>query len=280
MSAAKILNLPRRSKTVKRYLEIVKYAHGKNRGLTTVARHFGISPATVINASKAFGMTYEQVKRRRSLPEIKLVEKHLALAKDVDQRTAKIVQMYNTPEAPTLEEIGRRVGLTRQRVHQIIQDAKRKGLKVARRKPTLGHWIERCRICRRMRDLAVRQPLMTTRSIARTLDIPIWKVYWHLEKLRAQRLVPRHFGHFRSERIIQAVKLYNQNRSISAWKLGQMLGYKNLPALFRELERRGLGYLLTPRIKEAQEARKPEVEEPSPAREAPAGSRGWGQKTA
>jgi len=280
MTTAKILSLPRRPKTVKRYLDIVRYAHGRKQGLTSVAEHFGISPATVINASKAFGMTYEQIKQRRSLPEIKLIEKHLAAVPDVDPRTVKIVEMYNSASAPTLEQIAHHVGLTRQRVHQILKDARRKGLNVTRRKPTMGHWIERCKICHRMRDLAVRQPLMTTRSIGYALDVPIWKVYWHLEKLKAQGLVPKHFGHFRSERIIQAIKLYNRNPSISAWKLGRRLGYKNLPALFRELKRRGFGYLLVPRVKADVAARKLEVFEGVPSKDARLRSKTWGRKTA
>ncbi len=253
MGTAKILKLPRRPQTVKRYIEIIKYAQGKKEGLVSVARHFGVSPATVINATKAFGMSYDEVKRRRSLPEIRQIEKKLASIKDVDQRMIKIVQMYNSERAPTLEEIGRKFGLTRQRVHQILKEAREKGLEVARRKPTLGHWIERCSICQQMRKLAARQPLMTTRNIARTLGIPTWKVYWHLNKLRARDLVPPHFGHFRSERIIEAIKLYNRNPSLSAWKLGQKLGYKNLPALFRELRRRGFGYLLVPRVGNAKD---------------------------
>lgn len=280
MSAATILKLPRRPRTVKRYLDIIRYAQGKKQGVTSVAKHFGISPATVINASRAFGMTYEEVKRRQSLPYLKLVEKQLTSAKDVDQRTLKIVEMYNSPEAPTLEEIGRQVGLTRQRVHQILMEARRKELKVAHRKPTLGHWIQRCEICYRIRELAVRQPLMTTKSVANALDVPLWKVYWHLEKLRAHGLVPIHFGHFRSERIIQAIKLYNRDLTISAWKLGRKLGYKNLPALFRELRRRGFGYLLLPRAKDAQEARKLKAFEGGLAQDAQMSSKSWGRKTA
>jgi len=280
MATAKVLHLPRRRQTVRRYLDIVQYAHEKKQGLTSVAKHFGISPATVINASKAFGMTYDQVKQRRSLPEIKLVEKQLASVNDVDPRTMKIIEMYNSPAAPTLEEIGRHIGLTRQRVHQIIREAQGKSPNVTRRTPTLGHWIARCQICQRMRAVAARQPLMTTRSIGQALGIPIWKVYWHLGKLRAQGLVPKHFGHFRSERIIQAIRLYNRDQSLSAWKLGQQLGYKNLPALFRELRRRGFGYLLFPRAKDEVTARKLRFVEADIEQEAWISSKNWGRKTA
>jgi AraC-like DNA-binding protein len=280
MATAKILHLPRRPRTVKRYLDIVRYAHEKKQGLTSVAKHFGISPATVINASKAFGMTYEQVKHRRSLPEIKLVEKQLASGGDLDPRTMRIIEMYNSPAAPTLEKIGRQVGLTRQRVHQIIREAQGQGLSVTRRTPTMGHWIARCQICQRMRALAARQPLMTTRGIGQALDIPIWRVYWHLEKLKAQGLVPKHFGHFRSERIIQAIRLYNRNQSLSAWKLGQQLGYKNLPALFRELRRRGFGYLLFPRVKDEIAAHKLRFVAAEIPKEARVSSKSWGRKTA
>ena len=242
-----VLNLPERSTTVKKYLEIVRYALGKEQGLNSVAKHFRISPATVINASKAFGLTYDEVKHQRALPQIEVVEKQLALADTIDQRSRTIVEIYNSPSSPTLKEIGQQVGVTRQRIHQILLEAKRKGVHVERRKPKQGHWIERCQICCQMRELAVFKSLITTQRIALTLKIPIWKVYWHLQKLRAEEFVPSHFGHFRSERIIQAIKMYNLDPSISAWKLGRQLGYKNLPALFRELRRRGFAYLLSPR---------------------------------
>lgn len=280
MATAKVFHLPRRPQTVRRYLEIVRYAHEKKQGLTSVAKHFGISPATVINASKALGMTYEQVKQRRSLPELKLVEKQLASIPDIDPRTKKILEMYSSPAAPTLQEIGREVGLTRQRVHQIIREAQAKGLRVSRQTPMMGHWIARCQICRQLRALAARQPLLTTRGISQALNVPLWKVYWHLGKLRAQELVPKHFGHFRSERIIEAIKLYNRNQSLSAWKLGQQLGYKNLPALFRELKRRGFGYLLFPRTQDEAMARKLRFVEAETADQTHTGNKSWGRKTA
>lgn len=246
---ATLIKIPRRPQTAKRYLEIIKFACGKRWDSSSVAKHFGVSPATVVNASKAFGVSYDEVKRKKRIPHVEWVERQLAANRGSEERNARILELYQSPTHPTLEEIGRQFGLTRQRVHQIVTKAIQQGLPVGKRLPQSGHWIGRCRICAGMQALARQKPLMTTRAIALAINIPLWKVYWHLEKLREQRLIPRYFGCFRSERIVQAVELYNQDRTISAWKLGRMLGYKNLPALFRELHRRGLGDLLSPRVK-------------------------------
>jgi len=242
------LNLPRRPTTVERYLKIVKFALGRNRDVEAVAKHFGCSPATVLNAIRAFGVTYDQVRRRRTLPQLKVAEEYIRLERRLSERDQKIVEMYNSPEAPTLEQIGRAFGLTRQRVHQILKKAKALGVKLVERKtPPEGHWIERCQLCKRILQLQEEEPLLTRRQIAARLSAPIWVVHWHLNRLKARGLVERHFGYFRSERLVQAIKLYNSNPEVSAWKLGRMLGYKNLPGIFCELEKRGLGYLLRPR---------------------------------
>jgi predicted transcriptional regulator len=246
-SAAQSINLPRRAQTVRKYLRIVKYACGKNQGLTSVAKRFHCSNATVINAAKAFGMSYDEIKRRRSIPAVRHLEKQGPIIQRVKQRDMQIVDMYNADDAPTLEEIAHAFRLTRQRVHQVLREVQHKGIKIRKRRPTDGHWIERCLICSQMAGLASEHPLMTTQGIAQTLDIPMWKVYWHLSRLKQRGLVEPHFGHFRSERIIQAIKLYNSDPTMSAWKLGQRLGYKNLPGVFQELRNRGFGYLLAPR---------------------------------
>ena len=193
------LNLPRRPTTVERYLKIVKFALGRDRDVEAVAKHFGCSPATVLNAIRAFGVTYDQVRRRRTLPQLKVAEEYIKLERRLSERDQKIIEMYNSPEAPTLEQIGRAFGLTRQRVHQILKKAKALGVKLVERKtPPEGHWIERCQLCKRLLQLQEEEPLLTRRQIAARLDIPIWVVHWHLNRLKARGLVKRHFGYFRS----------------------------------------------------------------------------------
>lgn len=246
---AKVIKLPRRPQTARRYLEIVKFARDKHWDISSIAKHFGISPATVVNASKALGVSYDEVRRKKRLPQLEWVERQLAASQDSEIHNERILEMYRSPSHPTLEQIGRQFGVTRQRVHQIVTKAKRDGLLVEKRLPQAGHWIGRCGICASMQALASQKPLMTSRGIARALNIPLWKVHWHLGKLREQGLIPKHFGYFRSERIIQAIELYNRDQTISAWKLGRLLGYRNLPALFNGLRRRGLGNLLAPRVK-------------------------------
>jgi len=240
-----IMKLPRRPTTVERYLKILKFALGRNRDLDAVARHFGCSAATVINATKAFGVTYDQIRRRRTLPQIKLAEEYVKLGHELSERDRKVVSLYNSPESPTMQEIGRRVGLTRQRVHQILKKAKARGVKIVERQPPReGHWVERCAVCHRILRMQDEEPLTTRRQIGERLGVPIWIVHWHLNKLKGRGLLKPHFGYFRSQRLIEAIKLYNSNPTLSAWKLGRTLGYKNLPGIFAELQKRGFGYLL------------------------------------
>lgn len=242
------LQLPRRPTTAERYLRILKYALGRNRDVESVAKHFGCSTATVINATKAFGLTYDQVRRRRTLPHLKIVEQFVKQGRRLSERDQKVVDLYNSPSVPTLEEIGKQVGLTRQRVHQILKKAQALGVKlVQRRTPPEGHWVERCNVCKGILRLQEEEPLMTRRQVGQRLGAPIWVVHWHLNKLKARGLLKPHFGYFRSERLIQAIKLYNSDPTISAWKLGQQLGYRNLPGIFAELTKRGFGYLLRQR---------------------------------
>jgi DNA-binding Lrp family transcriptional regulator len=239
------LQLPRRPTTAERYLRILKYALGRNRDVETVAKHFGCSTATVINATKAFGLTYDQVRRRRTLPHLKIVEEFVKQGRQLSERDQKVVDLYNSPSVPTLQEIGKEVGLTRQRVHQILKKAEALGIRLAqRRTPPEGHWIERCEVCKRILQLQEEEPLLTRRQIGERLGVPNWIVHWHINKLKARGRLKPHFGYFRSERLIQAIKLYSSDPSLSSWKLGQQLGYRNLPGIFAELTKRGFGYLL------------------------------------
>ncbi len=248
MSARKMPNLPRRQQTIRRYLRIVKFASGRNQDLSTVARHFGCSEATVLNASKALGLTYEEVRRRRSLRRVAEMERHISQEDILSDRDRRIVDCFNSKDAPTLEQVGTRFKLSRQRVHQVLVRARKRGVRVAERSsPAAGHWVERCNLCRRLLRIAKENPLITSRRLAESVRRPVWTVYWHLKKLRARNLVPKHFGCFRSERLILALQLYNRNRSLTATAVGRQLGYKNLPSVFRELRDRGFGYLILPR---------------------------------
>lgn len=248
------LKLPRRPTTVERYLKILKFALGRNRDVEAVAKHFGCSTATVINATKAFGVTYDQIRRRRTLPQLKVAEEYIRIGRKLNDRDQQVIDLYNSPGALTLQAIGRRVGLTRQRVHQILRNAQRLGMKLANREaPAEGHWIERCATCAQILQMQEEEPLMTRRQISQRLNVPIWIVHWHLSKLKSRGLLKTHFGYFRSERLIEAIKLYNSNPNLSAWKLGKELGYKNLPGIFAELQKRGLGYLLTAHSKKRQD---------------------------
>jgi hypothetical protein len=240
-----VLKLPRRPTTVERYLKILKFALGRNRDVEAVARHFGCSTATVINATKAFGVTYDQIRRRRTLPQLRVAEEYVRVGRKLNERDQQVIDLYNSPGSLTLQAIGQRIGLTRQRVHQILRNAKHLGVRLASRQaPAEGHWIERCATCTQILQMQAEEPLMTRRQIGQRLSVPIWIVHWHLSKLKACGLLQPHFGYFRSERLIEAIKQYNANAELSAWKLGRELGYKNLPGIFAELHKRGLGYLL------------------------------------
>ncbi len=248
MSVQRIGTLPRRPRTLRRYVRILKFACRRNEKVSAVAKHFGCSEATVINASKAFGLTFEEVRHRRALRRVARIERCIPREDTLSLRDRLMVDLYSAKEAPTLDQIGVKFGLSRQRVHQILAGLRKRGVKlVDRSKPVMGHWVERCEICRQLVETAHRTPLITTRRLGVVLNVRTWTLYWHLQKLRARNLVPRHFGRLRSERLIRAIDLYNRDPNLSAMSLGRLVGYKNLPGAFQDLRRRGYGYLLVPR---------------------------------
>ena len=247
MSAERIPSLPRRRTTLRRYLKILKFACGRDENLSAVASRFGCSEATVINASKAFGLTYDEVRDRRSLRRVAEIERRIPIKDELSLRDRRILDLYNSAEAPTLEFIASKVGLSRQRVYQIVSGMKRRGINVVGRSaPPMGHWVERCDLCRRLVSTAGRTPLITSRRLAASLQVEPWTLHWHIKKLRSRNLLPNHFGRLRSERLVRAIELYNRDPELTVAQLGRCLGYKNLPAAFRDLRRRGYGHLLAP----------------------------------
>ncbi|MBI4470203.1 MAG: hypothetical protein HY650_12865 [Acidobacteria bacterium] len=238
----------------------MKFACGRNENLSAVASHFGCSEATVINASKAFGLTYDEVRNRRSLRRVVEMERRMPRKPVLSPRDRRILELYQSAAAPTLEQIAAEFDLTRQRVFQILAGLKERGIPVAKRSaPPMGHWVERCDLCHRLQAVARRTPLITARRLSETLGVEPWTLHWHVKKLRSRNLIPKHFGRLRSERLVRAIELFNREPSITAAELGRHLGYKNLPAAFLDLRRRGYGHLLAHSIERRRLTRRPQV---------------------
>jgi len=150
-----------------------------------------------------------------------------------EQKDKIVFLLSNTNQ--TYAGIGKQFGVTRQFIGQINKDKniKRPAVMVG------GHRLDRCSVCQDIIDRANKGVVCTTRQLAKLLGISYFSLIPHMILLRKHNIIPKEFCFFRSDKVVEAVKLFKQN-DISARQVGIKLGVANFSGVLWRARQQGL----------------------------------------
>ncbi len=150
-----------------------------------------------------------------------------------EQKDKIIFLLSNTNQ--TYADIGKQFGVSRQFVGQVCKqkNVKRPAVMVG------GHRLDRCSVCQNIIEKANSGFVCTTRQLANSLGVSYTSLIPHMILLRKHNIIPKEFCFFRSEKVVEAVKLFKQN-DISARQVGVRLGVSNFNGILWRAKQRGL----------------------------------------
>jgi hypothetical protein len=150
-----------------------------------------------------------------------------------EQKDKIVFLLSNTNQ--TYVGIGKQFGVTRQYIGLLCKANKIK-------RPTVmvgGHRLDRCSVCQDIIDRANKGVVCTTRQLAELLGISYFSLIPHMILLRKHNIIPKEFCFFRSDKVVEAVKLFKEN-DISARQAGIQLGVVNFSGVLWRARQRGL----------------------------------------
>jgi ribosomal protein S25 len=168
-------------------------------------------------------------------------------AKELSYRDKQIVERYNST-LDTMPRLGKRYGITKQRVYEILIRAKRFGYVINRPKLLMRHHqTDQCEICKKILETAKKEEWVTKRQLAQMLDIEYQICNWHLNRLKGSGFVSKIFASMRSEKLAKALQYY-KHHSLSKNEVGKKFGYKNFYSIINYQKKKGLNVERTLKI--------------------------------
>jgi len=160
-------------------------------------------------------------------------------AKELSYRDKKIVEQYNST-LDTMPRLGKKYGITKQRIYEILLRAKRFGYLIDRPKlSTLHHEIHQCKVCSKILQVAEKDDLITKRQLTQMLNMNEGACNWHLNQLKGSGFVSKIFATIRSHRLVKALQCY-KNDSLPPGAVGKKFGYKNFYSILNYQKKKGL----------------------------------------
>ena len=160
-------------------------------------------------------------------------------AKELSDRDKKIVEQYNST-LDTMPRLGKKYGITKQRIYEILLRAKRFGYLIDRPKlSTLHHEIHQCKVCSKILQVAEKDDLITKRQLTQMLNMNEGACNWHLNQLKGSGFVSKIFATIRSDRLVKALQCY-KNDSLPPGAVGKKFGYKNFYSILNYQKKKGL----------------------------------------
>ena len=160
-------------------------------------------------------------------------------AKELSYRDKKIVEQYNST-LDTMPRLGKKYGITKQRIYEILLRAKRFGYVINRPKlSTLHHEIHQCKVCGKILQAAEKDDLITKRQLTQMLNMNEGPCNWHLNQLKGSGFVSKIFATIRSDRLVKALQCY-KNDSLPPGAVGKKFGYKNFYSILNYQKKKGL----------------------------------------
>ena len=160
-------------------------------------------------------------------------------AKELSYRDKKIVEQYNST-LDTMPRLGKKYGITKQRIYEILLRAKRFGYLINRPKlSTLHHEIHQCKVCSKILQTAEKDDLITKRRLTQVLNMNEGACNWHLNQLKGSGFVSKIFATIRSDRLVKALQCY-KNDSLPPGAVGKKFGYKNFYSILNYQKKKGL----------------------------------------
>jgi DNA-binding Lrp family transcriptional regulator len=159
--------------------------------------------------------------------------------KELSYRDKKIVNRL-TSSCDTMSQLAKKHGVSKQRIHQILEKAKELGYVINR--PRLlprYHEIPRCEVCSRILQVPENDSLITGRQLSQMLNIDYRICRWHLNQLKVSGFVSKEFATMRSDRLAKALQCYRYS-SLSPSAVGRKFGYKNFYSLLSYQRKRGI----------------------------------------
>lgn len=159
--------------------------------------------------------------------------------KELSSRDKKIVEKINSTSVTTLQ-LADEYGITKQRIHQILERARELGYAVRKGKLSRRHHaIDQCDLCRKLLLMAEKDDLVTKKDLAQMLNVEPSVCSWHLRQLKVSGAVSKKFATVRSPSIIKALRFYRKS-SLSAYAVGRKFGYKNFSSILKYQEQKGI----------------------------------------
>lgn len=160
-------------------------------------------------------------------------------AKELSDRDKKIVEQYNST-LDTMPRLGKKYGITKQRIYEILVRAKRFGYLINRPKLLPQHHeIHQCKVCSKILQVAEKDDLITKRQLTQMLNMNEGVCHWHLNQLKGSGFVSKIFATIRSDRLVKALQCY-KNDSLPPGAVGKKFGYKNFYSILNYQKKKGL----------------------------------------
>ena len=160
-------------------------------------------------------------------------------AKELSYRDKKIVEQYNST-LDTMPRLGKKYGITKQRIYEILVRAKRFGYVIHRPKLLPQHHeIHQCKVCSKILQAAEKDDLITKRQLTQMLNMNEGPCNWHLNQLKGSGFVSKIFATIRSDRLVKALQCY-KNDSLPPGAVGKKFGYKNFYSILNYQKKKGL----------------------------------------
>lgn len=160
-------------------------------------------------------------------------------AKELSYRDKKIVEQYNST-LDTMPRLGKKYGITKQRIYEILVRAKRFGYVIHRPKLLPQHHeIHQCKVCGKILQAAEKDDLITKRQLTQMLNMNEGPCNWHLNQLKGSGFVSKIFATIRSDRLVKALQCY-KNDSLPPGAVGKKFGYKNFYSILNYQKKKGI----------------------------------------
>jgi len=160
-------------------------------------------------------------------------------AKELSYRDKKIVEQYNST-LDTMPRLGKKYGITKQRIYEILVRAKRFGYVIHRPKLLPQHHeIHQCKVCSKILQAAEKDDLITKRQLTQMLNMNEGPCNWHLNQLKGSGFVSKIFATIRSDRLVKALQCY-KNDSLPPGAVGKKFGYKNFYSILNYQKKKGI----------------------------------------
>jgi len=160
-------------------------------------------------------------------------------AKELSYRDKKIVEQYNST-LDTMPRLGKKYGITKQRIYEILVRAKRFGYVINRPKLLPQHHeIHQCKVCGKILQAAEKDDLITKRQLTQMLNMNEGPCNWHLNQLKGSGFVSKIFATIRSDRLVKALQCY-KNDSLPPGAVGKKFGYKNFYSILNYQKKKGI----------------------------------------